>query len=83
MAHPLAFKRGAKLRLRSFIHANIMDGPLTTINIAGMISNAHACISLTSDSKLVKNVPIEPIAKPIAAKIPANLATSNGAGCAV
>mgnify|MGYP007037140448 CR=1 FL=1 len=80
MAQPLALSSGARLRLRSFIQAKIMDGPLTTINIAGTMSNAHACISLTSDSKLVKKVPIEPIAKPTAAKIPANLATSNGAG---
>ena len=78
-AQPLAFKSGAMLRRRSFIHAMTIDGPEIINKIPkNDNTNCHHSRAKIPSAKLANAVPIMPTAIPIAAKIPANLAMSNG-----
>ena len=79
IAHPFALRSGAILRRRSFIHAITIAGPEITRSTP---TNARiSCHHLRANIPFAKDanaVPIIPTAIPRAAKIPANLAMSNG-----
>ena len=78
-AQPQASRIGARLRSLSFSQANTMDGPDTAkmipTNDIGICHHANRKNPVITEAIAV---PMAPIANPIAAKIPANLATSKG-----
>ena len=80
-AQPLASRIGPRLRWRSLRKAISMDGP----EMANMMPTMASGISHTGRDRNPPRmeamaVPMAPMARPMAAKIPANLPTSNGAG---
>ena len=79
IAHPLALSRGEMLRLRSLSHAKIIAGPeiMRRIPTNNMMSSHHLS-SASPVKRATRAEPIMPTAIPMAAKIPANLAISNG-----
>ena len=77
-AHPFAFRRGAMLRRRSLSHAMIMAGPEITRIIPINTRISFQPRPLSESTRPERAVPIIPNAIPMAAKIPANFAISNG-----
>ncbi len=78
-AHPQASRIGARLRSLGFSQANTMDGPDITKIIP--TSDIGICHHANRKNPVITEaiaVLMAPIAKPIAAKIPVNLATSKG-----
>ena len=82
-AQPLALRRGAMLRRRSFIHAITIAGPEMSRRMATTTRMVfhHASFKIP-ENMVVTAVPRAPRAIPMAAKIPANLAISNGGAAA-
>ena len=78
IAHPLALSTGPRLRRRSLSHARNIEGPLIITITASIISGRLYQCAVTPFAKLARAVPINPMAMPMAANIPANLAMSNG-----
>ena len=77
MAQPLAFRTGPRSRLRSLRQAMNMDGPEMSSRIPTITSSNSQ--NLREAAPLItatRNWPIKPMAMPMAAKIPANLAMS-------
>ena len=77
-AHPFALRRGAMLRRRSLSHARIIAGPEITRMIPMNTRLSFHPMPFIESTRPESAVPIIPKAMPIAAKIPANLAISNG-----
>ena len=81
IAQPLASKRGARFLFRNFNQANIIEGPeidKTTPIIAKGI--CHHFNPKKLEKIETNTVPMAPMAKLKAAKIPTNLPISNGGG---
>src|SRR5512146_886306 len=78
MAHPQASRIGPRLRRFNLNQASIIDGPETAsirpATARGTCHNLRLKMPLTTEARIP---PMAPIAKPIAAKMPANLAISN------
>ena len=82
-AQPFALRSGAMLRRRSLSHASTIAGPEMTSMIAtNTRMSFHHAIALRPLNITTRAEPIIPRAIPIAAKIPANLAMSNGGAAA-
>ena len=79
MAQPLALSTGPRLRRRSLVQAMNIDGPETIITIAARRMMMLYHLSVTNAPRPAKAAAMAPKAKPMAAKMPANLAMSNGA----
>lgn len=79
-AHPLASRMGARLRLRSLKYARTMDGPeMRSIKPTMAMGICHQLRLRNPVRTDAIAVPMAPMARPMAAKIPANFPTSNGA----
>ena len=73
MAQPLALSTVPRLRLRSFCQARNIDGPLMQItSTSSTINGVYQCEISAASAEVRK-----PTARPMAAKMPANLAISN------
>ena len=82
-AQPFALRSGATFLLRSLSQASTIAGPEITRRIPTRSSiYSHHSKSESPSARVTNAVPIIPRAIPIAAKIPANLAMSNGAAAA-
>src|SRR3990172_7204714 len=80
-AQPLASRMGPRFLFLSLSHARRTEGHETTrISAANNRGTCHQARRNSPAMADAKAAPIAPIASPIAAKIPANLATSKGGG---
>ena len=78
-AQPLALRSGAMLRRRSLSHARTIAGPeITSMMPTNARMSCHHMRANIPFARAARAEPIMPIAIPMAAKIPANLAMSNG-----
>ena len=77
MAQPLALRTGPRLRFLIFRQAMNMEGPEMTSMMPMMTASSCQMLSeATPPMTATRKLPRKPRARPMAAKMPANLATS-------
>ena len=76
MAQPLALSTGPRLRLRSLSQARSMEGPLMTTTTKAMAISGLYHAWTRNLATAASATPSAPTARPMAAKMPANLAMS-------